>query len=330
MLNKLSRKDIELLNILAQTPEGKSALDEYIKQHEKAVKAYKVYRESVVAEVEVEKVVKPVETKRKFKAGDKVRVNIVGLTRNQLWDLATTGLENGAITEVIGYKEDDEAWSKLGIVERPVVVKEVGECGFFDESVLELVEEKSPNELRAEVIQRAKDVLEDWTRGIPSYKCKHLKTYHNEKLPRPYNGWVLIAEFVVNAEKRTVVALLKGFETLEIATKGIAKCHPDDVFNEHIGKAIALGRALGKDVSEFENAVQPNEIVVGHSISSTRKDGSCYKYPSVTEVEEDKVWGVDSVRNSLSYTPIISVYEGLATRPKITDDTHAIYEGGVE
>lgn len=134
--------------------------------------------------------------------------------------------------------------------------------------------------------------------------------------------------FEVNKEKGAVVALLKGINSNKLKAKGIAKCNPNDVYNEHIGKAIALGRALGKDVSEFENAVQPDEIVIGHSISSTRKDGSYYEYPSVTKVEEGKVWGVDSVRNSPSFTLIKDSYEDLATRPKIIDDTNAQYGGG--
>lgn len=128
MLNELSRKDIELLNILAKTPEGKSALDEYIEQHKKAVKAYKIYRESVVAEVEVEKVVKPVETKRKFKTGDKVRVLDVSFS------MATSTLNVGDITEVIGYKSHFEECALLIREERPVVVSDAaleGGMGFL-------------------------------------------------------------------------------------------------------------------------------------------------------------------------------------------------------
>lgn len=75
-------------------------------------------------------------------------------------------------------------------------------------------------------------------------------------------------EYVVNAEKRTVVALIYRIafrgERNGLYAKAIAKCAPDDVFNADIGKAIALGRALGLDVSEFENAVKPTEVVAGH------------------------------------------------------------------
>lgn len=61
-------------------------------------------------------------------------------------------------------------------------------------------------------------------------------------------------DFFVNADKRTVVAKLylktNGFGNVvkAYATQGRAKCAPCDVFNEHIGKAIALRRALGLEV----------------------------------------------------------------------------------
>lgn len=143
MLNKLSRKDIELLNILAKTPEGKIALDEYIKQHEKAVK--------------------PVEPKRKFKVGDKVRVLVEDCID------ASTELKAGEITTVVGYKQDDEYWlrfyncfgPKSRIGERPVVTEKCRGDGkeYFSESALELVEEESANESRAEIIQRAINLI---------------------------------------------------------------------------------------------------------------------------------------------------------------------------
>ncbi|HLO11517.1 MAG TPA: hypothetical protein VK190_04610 [Pseudoneobacillus sp.] len=50
-------------------------------------------------------------------------------------------------------------------------------------------------------------------------------------------------EFVVNEEKKTVVALIRSYGTLW--AKGKARCCPDDLFDENVGKAIALYRALG-------------------------------------------------------------------------------------
>ena len=33
--------------------------------------------------------------------------------------------------------------------------------------------------------------------------------------------------------------------------RGISKCQPDDVFNVHIGKAIALARVMGDHVPDY-------------------------------------------------------------------------------
>ena len=299
MLNKLSRKDIDLLNILAQTTESKNALDEYIEQHEKAVRAYKVYCESVVAEVEVDKVVKPVGTKRKFKVGDKVRV-LVGDGED-----ASTDLEVGEITTVVGYKEDDDYWSTIfgdRVQERPVVTEKCKGDGeeYFSESALELVEEKSPNELRAEVIKKAKEFVEE----KDGYGLIWLEL-----------TCVVDINFVVNAEKRTVVALLKRFLTREVHSKGIAKCNPDDVFNEHIGKAIALGRALGKDVSEFESAPQPTEPVIGHKLSNELEEG----IDEVTVIEGVRMF----VNNTGKFWNKYTLARGVT---KIIDDTNARYK----
>jgi hypothetical protein len=68
-------------------------------------------------------------------------------------------------------------------------------------------------------------------------------------------------DFVVNREKRTIVALIRDPLTDEVFARGIAKCAPGDVFNAHIGRAIALRRALGLPVpDEYLNAPQPTEV----------------------------------------------------------------------
>lgn len=63
-------------------------------------------------------------------------------------------------------------------------------------------------------------------------------------------------DFFINADKRVVIAKLHLETTTSTgtakagvyATQGRAKCAPTDIFNEHIGKAIALRRALGLSV----------------------------------------------------------------------------------
>lgn len=75
------------------------------------------------------------------------------------------------------------------------------------------------------------------------------------------------AEFIVNCEKRTVVTILRWVADGQIVARGIAKAAPSDCFNVHIGRAIALKRALGLAVpDEYLNAPQPTEVRVGDVI----------------------------------------------------------------
>ena len=92
----------------------------------------------------------------------------------------------------------------------------------------------------------------------PIYEYKNRNTF----------GTVTKAEFVVNKEKRTVVCLLRGARTPVLYSKGIAKCAPHECFNVHIGKAIALRRALGLEIpDEYLNAPQPEKAEVGDIIN---------------------------------------------------------------
>ena len=70
-------------------------------------------------------------------------------------------------------------------------------------------------------------------------------------------------EFVVNKEKRTVVALLRGAYAKVIFAKGIAKCVPGDCFNIHIGKIVGLRKALGKSIDDYMNVPNPTDVRVG-------------------------------------------------------------------
>lgn len=102
------------------------------------------------------------------------------------------------------------------------------------------------------------------------------------------NGLGLTADFIVNREKRTVVCLLRGGVTPErIYARGIAKCSPDDCFNVHIGRAIALRRALGLDVpTDYLNAPQPTEVRVGDVVVIVGKQstGSFHHYYDVGDI----------------------------------------------
>ena len=120
----------------------------------------------------------------------------------------------------------------------------------------------------SEIIEKYKEILAKLNAAILTPNERRKATIERSKAfvtyKQPLGGRRV--EYVINAEKRTVVAIAYsvsfGFKE-GIYAKGIAKCAPDDVFNADIGKAIALGRALGVDVSDFENAVKPTEVVVG-------------------------------------------------------------------
>lgn len=140
------------------------------------------------------------------------------------------------------------------------------------------IHNKSNNELRAELIEKAKKLL--------------------NKVPK--------CEFVVNEEKRTVVLIIRGSSSAKVRATYKAKCMPGEVFNEHIGKAIALGRALNLDVSEFENCVQPDELVLDMKVIT--KEGVEGGIKNISDVGN---FSLDFIKNR-AY--------------KILNDTNAIYE----
>ncbi|MCY8940567.1 hypothetical protein [Bacillus atrophaeus] len=84
--------------------------------------------------------------------------------------------------------------------------------------------------------------------------------------------------FIVNRAKRTVDALIKGEYSGDIYAMGIAKAAPSDCFNVHIGRAIALRRALGLAVpDEYLNAPQPTDVRVSDVVRGKYEE-SYYRY----------------------------------------------------
>ncbi|QAT67805.1 hypothetical protein EQZ20_06970 [Bacillus glycinifermentans] len=101
---------------------------------------------------------------------------------------------------------------------------------------------------------------------VEQAKADIAKLAPNGVIKRPFGE--CDAEFIVNRNKRTVVVLIKGRYYGRVYVKGIAKAAPDDCFNVHIGKAIALHRALGIEVpDEYLNAPQPTEVRVGDVVA---------------------------------------------------------------
>ena len=140
----------------------------------------------------------------------------------------------------------------------------------------------TPNQRRADVIKRAQAFVADTLAEVGEQ--------HPTKrgANNVYNNWVSRTEFVVNAEKRTVVAIVRIKFGDRILTKAIAKCAPDDVFNADIGKAIALGRALGVKVpKEFTDAPKPTEVVVGTKIKYYGTRTGEFSFDIQTESESE-------------------------------------------
>jgi hypothetical protein len=111
----------------------------------------------------------------------------------------------------------------------------------FKEVVSAAPKVKSPDEIRKEIVTEAKNAIK--------LKASFFETN---------DGTAVKPEYIINVEKRTVAVILRGAFSGVIRRRGIAKCDPNDVFNEHIGKVIALYRGLGKPVPEqFLNVPQP-------------------------------------------------------------------------
>lgn len=157
---------------------------------------------------------------------------------------------------------------------------------------------RTPNQRRYDVIKRA-------------------QAFANEGYDRWFGDSLCYVEFFVNSDKRTVVAVLRGKYSCGLITKGIAKCAPDDVFNADIGKAIALGRALGVKVpKEFTDAVKPTEVVVGMRIRMQYAGSKSYYERSIESFEGGRVRydsGSFDMRSSVCEEAII------------LDDTNAVY-----
>ena len=177
-----------------------------------------------------------------------------------------------------------------------------------------MVPVKSPNQQRAELIQRAREFVEEHTK----YNAK--ASGGRGVSIKPY--YVAIPEFYTNEKKRTVTVLFKGVGTPnKLYAKGIAKCQPGEVFNEDIGKAIALARALEIDVPwEFLQAVQPTEKVTGMKVKSLKTFPEAIFGPfKIGDIFELVECGI-----SKSY--VCEVGSTIAINSNILDDTNAIYK----
>lgn len=175
--------------------------------------------------------------------------------------------------------------------------------------VSEVVTQETAQEKRDRIVEQAKADVEDlFFNGIGSVgKVVEGHAGHNK------------VEFIVNRDNRTVVALLRlaYVGSSKVYKKGIAKCAPGDCFNEHIGKAIAIRRALGLEVpDEYLNAPQPTEVRVADIIEW---EYSKRRY-RVIGIRRGVLYNFINIESGERFYDL--EYRNLNSITKIVDDSH--------
>ncbi|TNU64183.1 hypothetical protein FH505_10245 [Bacillus velezensis] len=118
---------------------------------------------------------------------------------------------------------------------------------------------------RDEIVEQAKADVE----GLREHGFYHTGI-DSSKGNETYQVKVYYVEFIVDSKERKVTALVRRLNDKTPRHVGRAKAAPNDCFNVHIGKAIALRRALGLTVpDEYLNTPQPTEVRAGDVVRST-------------------------------------------------------------
>lgn len=178
---------------------------------------------------------------------------------------------------------------------------------------------QSNNQKRSAIIEKAKRFVEEREACREGEEVNQDKENGNET---SRNFWYETEFFVKNGKVTALVYWLQFGKKRTLSPKeiGRSKCHPHDVFNEHIGKAIALGRALGLDVSEFKQAVQPDEVVVGMIVAgSYESKRACYSTNKSFTIKEKS-------HNHYYYQEKSDDWLTTSDIGRITNDTNAQYE----
>lgn len=169
---------------------------------------------------------------------------------------------------------------------------------------------KSPQQIRDEIVERAKA-------DVAALTVKIGGDWRGSDIPAHRECGALTVKFVVNRDKRKVTALLHFKHVAEaIAEVGRAKCAPNDVFNAHIGKAIAVRRALGLEVpAEYLSVPSPTEVRVGDVVISGEDGYIPGTSGVVTKITGDSYGGLYYRRENRS-----SIYD-YAKCVTVTDDS---------
>jgi len=154
---------------------------------------------------------------------------------------------------------------------------------------------QTANERRKEAIDRAKADVKQQINGLTFTTVK----------------------FEVNAEKRTVVAMAVNSRG-KVYHRAMAKAAPGDVFNEHIGKAIAVRRLRSNAVPRFlTHAPQPEKGVHGQVIKAGM-------HPFELRELVDSRRGSNAKKTNFPMTHIGST-NGTHHNTVVVDDSHADY-----
>lgn len=211
------------------------------------------------------------------------------------------------------------------VAELKLIVHELRGKKSIEPSTTKTVEDKplTPNQQRAAIIEKAKQfVKENLANGRTSNRTA-------EKGNSTYRDNYYEVDFFVKEGKITAVVywlVSNERRIVEPSNVGRAKCSPNDVFNEHIGKAIALGRALGLDVSEFEQAVQPT-VAIGQLLArkNNKYNHTRWKVDDLNDTGKNLTI-IDNEFESLNGETADGGYLPEETWYKIINDTNAKYE----
>lgn len=180
------------------------------------------------------------------------------------------------------------------------------------------------NQKRARAIEMAKEFVEGRKEDFLFSNLTTNKIYKGVIVkiviedPANFEVYICNAKFV--RKENRITCLLKGVESNQVYCVGRSECRVDDVFNERIGEAIALAKAL--DIVEqlppdILKAVQPT-LAVGQVVKRFTHHNQCLGDEVVEKsVKFYKQENAFLINDSLVFEVGVD---------KIIDDTNAQYE----
>lgn len=168
---------------------------------------------------------------------------------------------------------------------------------------------------RKYIVDQAKEEL----KNFDGRTADKLKIYRWKK-EDVENGRVWFNEvFHVNKEKRTVVCLLKGIKSGYVYSKGVAKCDPNDTFNEHLGKIIAYYRSINEQVPEkYTNVPNPEKVQNGDIVLNVTANHT-YELDNITETKDFIIADFKNVHSG-------KTFEGFKLIKKLYDEHYKIID----